>query len=452
MRKRHQADPMLDGIDGQGEGERHGGAAVTIPAGHPPTMDAALARLAAVQPSAYARTRNALEGAVTGLSPYITHGMLSLREVLDAVNARHPLDVQHKLVYELGWRAFFRHVWEHRGDGILESLHAGPLPEGAYERDLPEDIRQARTGVPVIDRAVETLYATGTLHNHARMWLASYVVHLRKVHWRAGADWLYGHLLDGDLASNHLSWQWVAGTGSSKPYVFNAENVARYAPADWHSPGTAVDMSYAALDAWARSSSRRAKPETSALTGHGGVEEPALRRAPGPTLGVTAPDARLIAGKRVWLVHPWSLGRRPANLPPDCVVVGVYLKDFHEAWPWSDARWAFVEERMAALTPIRWWTDAATLATILCEAAKVEGQWDLHLRSCMQPPPGTGPWVAPAASAMALPSCRVDWAPHSPLFHEVPLPCDSFSQWWRRAVKGLQTADDLLAPRLDPAG
>ncbi|MGC8035725.1 FAD-binding domain-containing protein, partial [Salmonella enterica] len=74
--------------------------------------------------------------------------------------------------------------------------------------------------------------------NHARMWLASYVVHLRKVHWRAGADWMVGHLLDGDLASNHLSWQWVAGTGSHKPYLFNAENVAKYAPAEWHSPGT----------------------------------------------------------------------------------------------------------------------------------------------------------------------------------------------------------------------
>ena len=79
------------------------------------------------------------------------------------------------------------------------------------------------------DAWVAELKHTGYLHNHARMWLASYVVHLRKVHWRAGADWLYAHLLDGDLASNHLSWQWVAGTGSHKPYLFNAENVARIA-------------------------------------------------------------------------------------------------------------------------------------------------------------------------------------------------------------------------------
>jgi deoxyribodipyrimidine photo-lyase len=66
-------------------------------------------------------------------------------------------------------------------------------------------------------------------------------VHVRHVHWRAGADWLVAHLLDGDLASNHLSWQWVAGTFSSKPYLFDAANVAHWAPPAWHSPGTAID-------------------------------------------------------------------------------------------------------------------------------------------------------------------------------------------------------------------
>ncbi|MBN8510301.1 MAG: deoxyribodipyrimidine photolyase, partial [Burkholderiales bacterium] len=218
----------------------------------PPTLDAARARIAAVRPADYARSRNAVDGAVTRLSPYLTHGFVGLPEVLAGVAARHRLDVRHKFVFELGWREYFHHVWQHRGDGILHSLHEGPLPEGAYTPALPADIRQARTGVPVIDQAVRTLYADGYLHNHARLWLASYVVHLRKVHWRAGADWMVAHLLDGDLASNHLSWQWVAGTGSPKPYLFNADNVARYAPAAWHSAGSAVDASYAALDAAAR--------------------------------------------------------------------------------------------------------------------------------------------------------------------------------------------------------
>ena len=217
-----------------------------------PTLQAAKLRLDAVRPDDYARTRNALEGAVTRLSPYLTHGLLSLADVYTAVNARHALPAQHKLVFELGWRAYYRHVWQHLGEGIGQSLHAGLLPESAYLQEMPPDVLQARTGIPAIDLAVQTLYETGYLHNHARMWLASYVVHLRKVHWHVGAQWMLGHLLDGDHASNHLSWQWVAGTGSSKPYLFNADNVAKYAPADWHSPGTAIDVSYETMDALAR--------------------------------------------------------------------------------------------------------------------------------------------------------------------------------------------------------
>ncbi|MFX5812881.1 hypothetical protein ABTE31_19440, partial [Acinetobacter baumannii] len=77
-----------------------------------PTMAAAHARIAGVRPAAYARTRNALDGAVSGLSPYITHGFVSLADVLRGVAARHPLSVQHKFVFELGWRAYFRHVWD----------------------------------------------------------------------------------------------------------------------------------------------------------------------------------------------------------------------------------------------------------------------------------------------------------------------------------------------------
>jgi deoxyribodipyrimidine photo-lyase len=63
-------------------------------------------------------------------------------------------------------------------------------------------VRHACSGVPVIDRTVRQLYATGYLHNHARLWLASYLVHVLKVHWRTGADWLYSQLLCGDQASN----------------------------------------------------------------------------------------------------------------------------------------------------------------------------------------------------------------------------------------------------------
>jgi deoxyribodipyrimidine photo-lyase len=395
-----------------------------------PTLGAARARIAAVRPAAHARTRNALDGAVSGLSPYITHGFVSLAEVLAGVAARHALSVQHKFVFELGWRAYFRHVWQHRGDAILRSLHAGPLPDDAYARDLPADIRQACTGVPVADTAVRTLYATGTLHNHARMWLASYVVHVRKVHWRAGADWLYGHLLDGDLASNHLSWQWVAGTGSRKPYLFNAENVARYAPASWHSPGSVIDTSYEALDRLAR---QRAQPlaAADARLDAPSLTEPRIGAEPPGELGLTAPQPAVATGRDIWLVHPWSLGELPTALPADTRVIGVFVADFHRAWPWSERRWRFVGSRMAELAPVRWYGEAAAIGAALAGARSVRSIDEPHL----------APWLVRWAECEAVPA----------LFPPVDRCCDSFSQWWARSSRGLDSAVDLLALSEVPA-
>jgi deoxyribodipyrimidine photo-lyase len=281
----------------------------------PPARHEALRRIADIRPADYARTRNALDGAVTRLSPYLTHGLVDMREVLQGVASAHRLHAQHKLVFELGWRAYFRHVWQHRGKGILRSIHPGPLPDPAYATELPADIRQGRTGVPVIDQAVRELYATGWLHNHARMWLASYVVHVRKVHWRAGADWLYGHLLDGDLASNHLSWQWVAGTGSHKPYLFNAENVAKFAPAPWHSPGTVIDTTYEALDQIARDPNAHRTPSTGLLSTES-AEEPALLPTPPDDLAWTPPRCAGRGRPRRLACAPLGAGRtagRPAT-------------------------------------------------------------------------------------------------------------------------------------------
>jgi deoxyribodipyrimidine photo-lyase len=395
----------------------------------PPTRSAALARVGQVRPAAYARTRNHLEGAVTGLSPYITHGLLTLSEVLAGVLERGPLEVQHKLVFELGWREFFRHAWGHLGEGILTAIHPGPRPEVACARELPADIRQARTGVPVVDEAVRTLYTTGTLHNHARMWLASYVVHLRQVHWRAGADWMAAHLLDGDLASNHLSWQWVAGTGSHKPYLFNAENVARYAPPHWHSPGTVVDQSYEALDRLARgehAGRSGPQPRASALT-PGGMSEPPLLHSPPADLGLTMPaagDVESLRGRHVWLVHPWALRPPPQDLPEGSAVIGVFLREHHQAWPWPEARWRWVHAAMAGVASTCWWASAEELQRVLQGAASVRSVSDPHLQA----------WLPRVARCEAAPT----------LFPPVERPCSSFSQWWTRATRGRRQAHELL--------
>jgi len=81
---------------------------------------------------AYAKTRNHLDRAVTRLSAWITHGVMTLRELATILASRYRLPVQHKLIYELGWRGYFRHVHIHRPELMTTSMHPGPLADHAY--------------------------------------------------------------------------------------------------------------------------------------------------------------------------------------------------------------------------------------------------------------------------------------------------------------------------------
>lgn len=190
---------------------------------------AAEADLAAIDPAAYAATRNYLNGAVTRLSSYLRHGVLSLAEVRNAALRTAP-QAAAKLINELGWRDYYRRVYAAIGSGVWRDLEAYKTGWRAqdYAATLPSDITAGATGLACIDAFSNELRTTGYLHNHARMWLAAYIVHFRRVRWQAGARWFLTHLLDGDPASNNLSWQWVASTFSYKPYIFNRENLEKY--------------------------------------------------------------------------------------------------------------------------------------------------------------------------------------------------------------------------------
>ena len=191
---------------------------------------AAEAALARIDPEAYSRTRNYLDGKVTRLSMYLRHGVLSLAEVRDFAQSRQvSTEFGNRLINELAWRDYFQRVYRTIGNGVWQDREPWKVGRTGPELDeVPADILEARTGLACVDGFVKELYETGYLHNHARMWLASYLVHWRKVAWQAGARWFLVHWLDGDPASNNLSWQWVASTFSNKPYFFNRENLERY--------------------------------------------------------------------------------------------------------------------------------------------------------------------------------------------------------------------------------
>lgn len=186
------------------------------------------ALLEQIDVAAYRTTRNMLSGAVTHLSPYLRHGVVTLAEVRRHILAHTTAQKAYKLLQELAWRDYYQRVYARLGEAIWQDIEPYKTGVTNYSATLPEDIAQGTSGVTCVDAFAQDLQATGYLHNHARLWTAAYVVHHRRVRWQAGAHWFLQHLLDGDPASNNLSWQWVASTFAAQPYFFNQENLARY--------------------------------------------------------------------------------------------------------------------------------------------------------------------------------------------------------------------------------
>ncbi len=203
-----------------------------------------LTQIEAIDPVAYDKTRNFTDGAVTRLSLYISRGVISGRQIISSLKQRgfQPPEMM-TLLRELSWREYNQRVWQARGAEIDFDLKSSQ--EGVCEYGLPAAVLQHQTGIQALDSAIEELYATGYMHNHVRMYVASVVCNIAHCHWKIPAQWLYYHLHDADWASNALSWQWVAGCFSNKKYFANQENINLFTRSQQQ--GTFLDVSHEEL-------------------------------------------------------------------------------------------------------------------------------------------------------------------------------------------------------------
>ncbi|NML92258.1 FAD-binding domain-containing protein [Novosphingobium olei] len=207
---------------------------------HPVTREAALLRLDAFLPQAglvYAARRNEEHGAgrhhaVSRLSAALRRRLVSEAEVVARVRAAHG-ESADKFVTEVFWRSYFKgwlearpQVWASwRGDLHRLDLRLGE-DDGFAARHLAAC--RGETGIDCFDHWVEELEATGYLHNWARMQFASIWVFTLGLPWQLGARFFLDRLIDGDAASNTLSWRWVAGLHTrGKAYLADADRIAR---------------------------------------------------------------------------------------------------------------------------------------------------------------------------------------------------------------------------------
>jgi deoxyribodipyrimidine photo-lyase len=177
----------------------------------------------------YARDRNYVKPhhpSVSRLSPAIRHRLIREEEITSAVLRVHSFDRVEKFVQEVYWRRYWKswlalrpQVWS---DFVKELSELGEHPDVLR-------VENGQSGNSLIDHFTNELVSTGYLHNHARMWFAAWWVHEARLPWQSGAAFFYRHLLDGDPASNTLSWRWVAGLQTpGKTYLTRRSNLEKY--------------------------------------------------------------------------------------------------------------------------------------------------------------------------------------------------------------------------------
>jgi deoxyribodipyrimidine photo-lyase len=232
-----------------------------------------LDRFLSVAFDGYAADRNRPDLPGTSrLSPHLHFGEIGPREIFHAVQAAAGVNErrsgwrQSTFLAELGWREFAYHLLYHFPATPQQPLKAN------FARfpwaDDPDGLRawqRGSTGYPIVDAGMRELWTSGWMHNRVRMITASFLVKDLLLPWTVGERWFWDCLVDADLASNTLGWQWVAGCGAdAAPYfrVFNpmlqgrkfdpeGAYVRRWVPelaelptewlhAPWEAPGTVL--------------------------------------------------------------------------------------------------------------------------------------------------------------------------------------------------------------------
>ena len=212
----HLGDLTREGADGVKSGSFRGG------------QSAADAALACLDITNYARARSTVLPAsrrgASRMSPYIRHGLLTLREVWDAV-ADAPQRDRTRYRDELMWQEYARQLYSRVGSDLGRSLRREqPRPQNWTAAPWPEEMN-------CMASVTAELHEDGWLVNQTRMWLASQWAVRAGATWRDGEDEMFAHLLDGSRAANRLGWQWTVGTGSGKVYGFSRWQVEKRAPA-----------------------------------------------------------------------------------------------------------------------------------------------------------------------------------------------------------------------------
>ena len=162
---------------------------------------------------------------VSRLSKYVSHRIISEYDLIRSVLSQHEYPKVEKFIQEIFWRIYWKGWLEMRPAVWTDFIE---LPTN-YKSVKLEAALKADSGIKCFDYWVNELRETNYLHNHARMWFASIWIFTLELPWQLGARFFLEYLMDGDAASNTLSWRWVAGLQTKgKQYKASSHNIETY--------------------------------------------------------------------------------------------------------------------------------------------------------------------------------------------------------------------------------
>ena len=170
------------------------------------------------------------ENTTSLLSPYIRYRILSEENILKEVLNKHSYFESEKYIQEIFWRTYWKGWLEHRPEVYDDYLSERDVLLNKFSnKKFYQNAIIGNTNYKFFNNWVLDLKNKGYLHNHIRMWFASIWIFNLNLPWQLGADFFMQHLLDGDPASNTLSWRWVAGIQTKgKNYIARKNNIEKY--------------------------------------------------------------------------------------------------------------------------------------------------------------------------------------------------------------------------------
>ena len=167
---------------------------------------------------------------ISGLSPYITHGVINEKEVIEKSLSKFSFSKNEKFIQEVLWRTYWKGWLELRPNVWTDYIaELNKIREEYKDNQNYKNAIDGKTNIECFNYWVTELKENNYLHNHTRMWFASIWIFTLELPWQLGAEFFMQHLYDGDSASNTLGWRWVAGIQTQgKHYLASEWNIKKF--------------------------------------------------------------------------------------------------------------------------------------------------------------------------------------------------------------------------------